>query len=191
MSVSLLYRNLIFVFETGTCRLLLAHIMTLKVPLPTHRPCPLLKMWQLAKESLFLLIPPSQRPGEYKTQVGALLHGKYSLSNLFERVRTRKKKKMLVLPLWFGCWAEFCQFCDLLGTDAWPPGVTLKYIGGHQFGHVNTVMVKSLDPQEISDVSVQMRSPAAPGMYQGQWRMCTATGLFYGGRKSILLHNGL
>ncbi|CAG11834.1 unnamed protein product [Tetraodon nigroviridis] len=66
------------------------------------------------------------------------------------------------------------------GTDAWPPGVTLKYIGGHQFGHVNTVMVKSLDPQEISDISVQMRSPAAPGMYQGQWRMCTATGLFYG-----------
>ena len=42
-------------------------------------------------------------------------------------------------------------------------------------------MVKSLDPQEISDVSVQMRSPTAPGMYQGQWRMCTATGLFYGG----------
>lgn len=70
----------------------------------------------------------------------------------------------------------------------WPPGVTLKYIGGHQFGHVNTVMVKSLDPQEISDVSVQMRSPAAPGMYQGQWRMCTATGLFYGGGQSIFLH---
>lgn len=45
-------------------------------------------------------------------------------------------------------------------------------------------MVKSLDPQEISDVSVQMRSPTVPGMYQGQWRMCTATGLFYGGRNS-------
>lgn len=44
-------------------------------------------------------------------------------------------------------------------------------------------MMKSLDPQEISDVSVQMRSPTAPGMYQGQWRMCTATGLFYGGGK--------
>lgn len=43
-------------------------------------------------------------------------------------------------------------------------------------------MVKSLEPQEVSDVSVQMRSPAAPGMYQGQWRMCTSTGLFYGGR---------
>lgn len=44
-------------------------------------------------------------------------------------------------------------------------------------------MVKSLEPQEVSDVSVQMRSPAAPGMYQGQWRMCTSTGLFYGGRR--------
>lgn len=186
MSVSLWCRNLIFVFETGTCRLLLVHIMTLKVPLPTHRPCPLLKMWQLVKESLFLLIPPSQKPGEYRTQVGALSHVKYSLSNLFKFACTGKKKT-LVLSLWLGCWAEFCHFCGLLGTDAWPPGVTLKYIGGHQFGHVNTVMVKSLDPQEISDVSVQMRSPAAPGMYQGQWRMCTATGLFYGGRKSILL----
>lgn len=75
----------------------------------------------------------------------------------------------------------------IVGAESWPPGVCLKYIGGDQFGHVNTVMVKSLDPQEISDVSVQMRSPTTPGMYQGQWRMCTATGLFYGGRKSVKL----
>ncbi|CAL8336311.1 unnamed protein product [Merluccius merluccius] len=66
------------------------------------------------------------------------------------------------------------------GAESWPPGVCLKYIGGDQFGHVNMVLVKSLDPQEMFDVSVQMHSPAAPGMYQGQWRMCTATGLFYG-----------
>ncbi|KAL6483135.1 hypothetical protein MHYP_G00080070 [Metynnis hypsauchen] len=66
------------------------------------------------------------------------------------------------------------------GSESWPPGVCLKYIGGDQFGHVNFVMVRSLDPQEMYDVSVQMRSPVAPGMYQGQWRMCTATGLFYG-----------
>lgn len=71
--------------------------------------------------------------------------------------------------------------CDITGTETWPPGVCLKYVGGDQFGHVNIVMVRSLDPQEISEVSVQMRSPVTPGMYQGQWRMCTATGLFYGG----------
>ncbi len=72
------------------------------------------------------------------------------------------------------------------GTESWPPGVCLKYVGGDQFGHVNMVMVRSLDPQEISDVSVQMRSPAVPGMYQGQWRMCTATGLFYGGETQTM-----
>ncbi|XP_060793091.1 protein ILRUN-like [Neoarius graeffei] len=66
------------------------------------------------------------------------------------------------------------------GSESWPPGVSLRYTGGDQFGHVNFVMVRSLEPQETDDVSVQMHSPRDPGMYQGQWRMCTATGLFYG-----------
>ncbi|XP_028309038.1 uncharacterized protein C6orf106 homolog [Gouania willdenowi] len=66
------------------------------------------------------------------------------------------------------------------GAEAWPPGVCLKYVGGDQFGHINMVMVHSLEPQDMVDVSVQMHSPVSPGMYQGQWRMCTATGLYYG-----------
>lgn len=72
-------------------------------------------------------------------------------------------------------------FCLNSGAEAWPPGVCLKYVGGDQFGHVNMVMVRSLEPQEIADVSVQMCSPSRAGMYQGQWRMCTATGPYYGG----------
>lgn len=81
------------------------------------------------------------------------------------------------------CHAEFntVVFVRLPGPESWPPGVCLKYVGGDQFGHVNMVMVRSLDPQEMADVSVQMQSPVSPGMYQGQWRMCTATGLYYGG----------
>ncbi|KAF5929622.1 hypothetical protein HPG69_002343 [Diceros bicornis minor] len=75
------------------------------------------------------------------------------------------------------------------GTEAWPPGVCLKYVGGDQFGHVNMVMVRSLEPQEIADVSVQMCSPSRAGMYQGQWRMCTATGLYYGASKIFHLLN--
>lgn len=75
-------------------------------------------------------------------------------------------------------------FCVLPGAESWPPGVCLKYVGGDQFGHVNMVMVRSLDPQEMTDVSVQMQSPVSPGMYQGQWRMCTATGLYYGGERT-------
>ncbi|CAL1606565.1 unnamed protein product [Knipowitschia caucasica] len=66
------------------------------------------------------------------------------------------------------------------GPESWPPGVCLKYVGGDQFGHVNMMMVRSLNPQEIVDISVQMQSPSSPGMYQGQWRMCTATGLYFG-----------
>ncbi|EPQ17367.1 hypothetical protein D623_10017788 [Myotis brandtii] len=73
------------------------------------------------------------------------------------------------------------------GAEAWPPGVCLKYVGGDQFGHVNMVMVRSLEPQEIADVSVQMCSPSRAGMYQGQWRMCTATGLYYGGAEEDIV----
>lgn len=79
-----------------------------------------------------------------------------------------------------------CASVCVPGAESWPPGVCLKYVGGDQFGHVNMVMVKSLEPQEMTDVSVRMQSPAAPGMYQGQWRMCTATGLYYGGERRKL-----
>ncbi|EHB13830.1 hypothetical protein GW7_12569 [Heterocephalus glaber] len=66
------------------------------------------------------------------------------------------------------------------GAEVWPPGICLKYVGGDQFGHVNMVMVRSLEPQEITDVSVQRCSPSRTGMYQGQWRMCAATGIYNG-----------
>ncbi len=103
-----------------------------------------------------------------------------------DTVQAASLNQMSVAASQFCCWNVYWLHSSscITGAESWPPGVCLKYIGGDQFGHVNTVMVKSLDPQEISDVSVQMRSPTAPGMYQGQWRMCTATGLFYGGRKS-------
>ncbi|KFW69508.1 Uncharacterized protein C6orf106, partial [Pygoscelis adeliae] len=35
------------------------------------------------------------------------------------------------------------------GTEAWPPGVCLKYVGGDQFGHVNMVMVRALPPRRL------------------------------------------
>uniref|UniRef100_A0A452U281 Inflammation and lipid regulator with UBA-like and NBR1-like domains n=1 Tax=Ursus maritimus TaxID=29073 RepID=A0A452U281_URSMA len=54
------------------------------------------------------------------------------------------------------------------GAEAWPPGVCLKYVGGDQFGHVNMVMVRSLEPQEIADVSVQM-CKESQGVIPGCW----------------------
>ncbi|KAF7695788.1 protein ILRUN-like [Silurus meridionalis] len=66
------------------------------------------------------------------------------------------------------------------GSEVWPPGVCLRYVGGHHFDHENFVVVRTLGPEEIYDVKVQMRSPHASGMYQGQWRMCTAGGRYFG-----------
>uniref|UniRef100_UPI0035900666 protein ILRUN n=2 Tax=Myxine glutinosa TaxID=7769 RepID=UPI0035900666 len=66
------------------------------------------------------------------------------------------------------------------GTEDWPVGVVLKFVNGHQFGHVGTVPVRPLEPQQMTDVSVEMLSPGPPSIYQGQWRMCTANGLYFG-----------
>ncbi|XP_059972414.1 protein ILRUN-like isoform X1 [Mesoplodon densirostris] len=66
------------------------------------------------------------------------------------------------------------------GAEAWPPGDCPQYVRGDQLGRVNMELVRLLKPQEIADVSVQMCSPSRAGMDQGPWRMCTATGLYYG-----------
>lgn len=69
----------------------------------------------------------------------------------------------------------------ITGEEKWPPGCCLKYVNGDQFGHRDRVMVHAMDPADQADVSVEMRSPTNTGFFQGQWRMCTATGLFFGG----------
>lgn len=50
------------------------------------------------------------------------------------------------------------------------------------------VMVRSLEPQEIADVSVQMCSPAEQECIRDiQWRMGTATGLCCGNLIWVIL----
>lgn len=66
------------------------------------------------------------------------------------------------------------------GNKAWPTGVFLKYTAGDQLGPINMVSVKPLDASEYYDLSVNMISPEKTGMYQGQWRMCTPTGQYFG-----------
>ena len=43
-----------------------------------------------------------------------------------------------------------------------------------------------LQPGEMTDISVEMTSPSQTGIHQGQWRMCTAAGLYFGGK--LYLH---
>ena len=42
-------------------------------------------------------------------------------------------------------------------------------------------MVDVLEAGAVTDVSVDMASPCNTGIYQGQWRMQTPTGLYFGG----------
>ncbi|CAH1787767.1 unnamed protein product [Owenia fusiformis] len=66
------------------------------------------------------------------------------------------------------------------GDEAWPPGCSLKFLCGDQFGHRDRAMANALQPGAVMDISVDMSSPANAGMFQGQWRMTTATGMFFG-----------
>ncbi len=57
----------------------------------------------------------------------------------------------------------------------------------HTHGHVLTappsptrVPVEPLLSYQIRDLSLPMRSPTTPGIYESKWRMSTASGLFFG-----------
>lgn len=46
--------------------------------------------------------------------------------------------------------------------------------------------VAALGAGECTDVSVEMLSPAEPGLYSSKWRMSTTQGNFFGGKKRDL-----
>lgn len=66
------------------------------------------------------------------------------------------------------------------GESRWHPGVVLRFTCGDPLGPVRMVSVGPLDPGCVTDVSVNMVSPPTSGMYQGQWRMCSPTGQYFG-----------
>lgn len=68
------------------------------------------------------------------------------------------------------------------GDESWPFGCSLRFVSGEQFGPHGSVSVPMLKPGEVTDVSVEMTSPSQTGIHQGQWRMCTAAGLYFGGK---------
>lgn len=50
-------------------------------------------------------------------------------------------------------------------------------------------MVESLEPGAQVDISIDMTSPSVIGIHQGQWRMQTPTGLYFGGEDAHFLHD--
>ena len=60
-------------------------------------------------------------------------------------------------------------------------GCTLRFTQGNRMSDGRSALsdrleVGCLPPGEKFDISVSMRSPEKPGMYESQWRMATPTG---------------
>ncbi|XP_071100197.1 protein ILRUN-like [Haliotis cracherodii] len=66
------------------------------------------------------------------------------------------------------------------GTEAWPPGCSLKFCSGDNLSITDRAMVETLQPGQMTDISIEMTSPAQKGTYHGQWRMHTPTGVGFG-----------
>jgi len=75
----------------------------------------------------------------------------------------------------------FTHSLCVAGDEAWPPGCHLKFLSGDQFGQNDNIPVEALEPGSYTDISVEMTSPAGTGIHQGQWRMSTAGGIYFGG----------
>ena len=70
----------------------------------------------------------------------------------------------------------------LKGPDQWPIGCNLRFLSGAQLTSADRIMVDPLLPNQTGDISVEMYSPSQPGTYEGQWRMTTSNGMFFGGK---------
>jgi len=66
------------------------------------------------------------------------------------------------------------------GEDQWPEGCYLTFTGGINLSPLTSVPAGSLHPGETKDLSVDMNSPAEPGIYESKWRMATPNGSLFG-----------
>lgn len=78
------------------------------------------------------------------------------------------------------------------GNEPWPQGCTLRFTQGSRMSDGRSSLsdrleVGCLPPGEKIDISVSMRSPDKPGMFESQWRMATSPGAFFGDTIWVIL----
>jgi len=67
-----------------------------------------------------------------------------------------------------------------IGATVWPNNLKLKFTGGTNFSHGECASLPPLSPNEVTDVTITMISPATDGQYEGQWRVVTLAGVLCG-----------
>ncbi|CAH2009437.1 unnamed protein product [Acanthoscelides obtectus] len=65
------------------------------------------------------------------------------------------------------------------GNEQWPVGCYAKCSDGVNLSG-NDVGVPCLRPGEGISLTVEMKSPTTPGIYQSKWRLCTSNGAYFG-----------
>ncbi len=66
------------------------------------------------------------------------------------------------------------------GTSTWGSGYQLVFRSGDQMGAPQAVDVPSTPPGNTVDLSVDIKSPTAPGKYYGQWQLRNPSGTYFG-----------
>lgn len=72
------------------------------------------------------------------------------------------------------------------GSEQWPFGCVFQLAGGDSsLCTERRLPIPALNPGESTNITIDIVSPSAPGVYQAKWRMCTPTGCYFGGNKIV------
>lgn len=66
------------------------------------------------------------------------------------------------------------------GKEQWPSGCCLRFINGDKMCGEDSISLPRLSAGDVTDISINLTSPNAPGVYQGQWRTYTSTDTPFG-----------
>lgn len=76
------------------------------------------------------------------------------------------------------------------GSCAWDIGFKFKLTYGESMEGTELTLDKAISPGEETDLSIVMTAPDDPGTYQGNWRMTTSSGAFFGDEIYVLITVG-
>jgi len=76
------------------------------------------------------------------------------------------------------------------GTCAWDAGFKFAFTGGNAMGGVAYTLPSAVAAGAVVDISVAMTAPTTAGKAQGNWRMTTAGGDFFGNEVYVLINVG-
>ena len=73
------------------------------------------------------------------------------------------------------------------GSCAWEIGFNFKLTYGDSMDSAALTLSKGISPGEETDLSIVMTAPNDPGSHQGNWRMTTSNGTFFGDEVYVLI----